>query len=78
MPPRKRVQSRETEQKEQPPDTREVGVPFGDNPQETAILLLAAAEETGRDQSVVRSSSGVFYVPADLAKQAGVEVMKDE
>ena len=42
-----------------------------------AILVLAAAEETGRDQSVVRTSSGVFYVPADLAEKAGVEVMKE-
>lgn len=56
---------------------REVAVPFGDNPSDTAVLLLAAAEETGRDQSVVRSSSGVFYVPADLAEKAGVEVMKE-
>jgi hypothetical protein len=56
---------------------REVAVPFGPNPPETAILLLAAAEETGRDQSVVRASTGVFYVPADLAARAGVEVMKE-
>jgi hypothetical protein len=46
-------------------------------PSRPQILLLAAAEETGRDQSVVRASTGVFYVPADLAEQAGVEVTKE-
>lgn len=72
MPPRKKKASDEASDGD-----REVAVPFGDNPSDTAVLLLAAAEETGRDQSVVRSSSGVFYVPADLAEKAGLEVMKE-
>lgn len=58
-------------------DDRIVTVPFGDNPSETATLLLAAAEESGADQFIVRTGTGVFYVPADLAEKAGVEVMKE-
>lgn len=60
-----------------PDDDQIVTVPFGDNASDTATLLLAAAEEQG-DQSVVRTGSGVFYVPAGIAKKAGVEVSKDD
>jgi len=53
----------------------QVVVPFGDNPQETAILLLDAAEKVHSDQSVVQTSpfSNGFQVPADVAKEAGLE-----
>lgn len=88
MPPRKKKPEPEQEtptpqEQETPPepeqdDSREVAVPFGDNPSDTATLLLAAAEESGVDQSVVRASSGTFYVPAGIAKKAGVEVQKDD
>lgn len=57
----------------EPVDTgpeEEVEVEFGDDPAETATLLLAAAEEAGVDQSVVRTGTGVFYVPASIAKKA--------
>lgn len=49
-----------------------VEVPFGDNPQETAQGLLAAAERLeGFQQSDVLSSSfGVFRVPQEVADEA--------
>src|SRR3954471_9000292 len=50
-----------------------VEVPFGDNPSETATLLLAAAEELGRDASEVRTSAGVFLVPEEIVQQVGAE-----
>ena len=86
MPPRKKKPEPETQAPPEPEpqpepdedDNREVAVPFGDNPSDTATLLLAAAEESGVDQSVVRASSGVFYVPAGVAKKAGVEPQKDD
>lgn len=48
-----------------------VEVPFGDNPSETATLLLAAAEELGIDQSVVQTNSeGAFVVPEKVRDKA--------
>jgi hypothetical protein len=47
----------------------DVQVPFGDNPGETATLLLAAAEELGLGQSVVRTSDSGFLVPEEVAKK---------
>lgn len=59
--------------------TDEVKVPYGEDAQETATLLLAAAEELGLDAYVVRTSSdGVFYVPDEVASKAKVEVEDDE
>ena len=51
-----------------------VEIPFGDNAQETATLLLAAAEES-KDHSAadVRTGTGVFIVPKELADKAGTE-----
>lgn len=66
----------EPEPDENENDDEVVAVPFGGNAAETATLLLAAAEEQG-DQGLVRTGTGVFYVPRGLAKKAGVEV-KDE
>lgn len=48
----------------------EVEVPYGKNPQETAILLLAAAEELGLPPAVVRTNPGVFIVPAEVNAKA--------
>ena len=53
--------------------SNEVQVEYGDSAKETATLLLAAAEESEQDASVVRTGNGVFYVPEDVAKKAGVE-----
>jgi len=61
-----------------PPDETPVTVPFGDNPGDTATLLIAAAEETGAGRFAVRTGTGVFYVPAHIAEKAGVEVKKDD
>ena len=47
----------------------EVEVPFK-NAQEQAVLPLAAAEELGRDPSVVRASTGGFLVPKDVHDKA--------
>lgn len=49
----------------------EVEIPFGDDPQETAILLLAAAEELDLEPFVVRTGEGVFLVPEAVADGAG-------
>jgi hypothetical protein len=51
-----------------------VEVPFGDNAQETATLLLAAAEES-KDHSAadVRTGTGYFIVPKELADNAGAK-----
>ena len=51
----------------------DVKVPYGDDPQETATLLLDAAEKEG-DQSVVKTTgSRSFLVPEAVAKAAGVD-----
>jgi hypothetical protein len=68
MPARKKA-APEPEPVDTGPD-EEVEVEFGENPAETATLLLAAAEEAGLDQSVVRTGTGVFYVPKSIADKA--------
>lgn len=58
----------------------DVQVPFGDNPSETATLLLAAAEKS-KDHSAddVRTGSfATFYVPEEIAKAAGVDYVDDD
>ena len=40
---------------------------------DTAVLLLAEAEKSGQDASVVRSADRTFYVPQELADAAGVD-----
>lgn len=55
-----------------------VEVPFGDDAQETAVLLLASAEELHEDQTIVRTGEGVFYVPADVAEHAGYAIEDEE
>jgi hypothetical protein len=57
----------------------DVTVPFGENAAETATLLLAAAEEAkDADASAVRTGSGVFIVPEEIAKSAGVDYESDD
>ena len=51
----------------------EVYVAYGDDAAETATLLLAAAEKEHEDQTLVRSVEGGFYVPKDVADEAGVD-----
>lgn len=53
--------------------TNVIEVPFGDNASETATLLLAAAEELGRDASEVRTTAGAFLVPEEIVVQVGAE-----
>jgi hypothetical protein len=48
----------------------QVEVPFGENPSETATLLLAAAEELGLDQGVVGTVEGGFLVPSEVNDKA--------
>ncbi len=69
MPPRKRAQ------KPPPPpaEDEQVEVEFGENPGETATLLLAAAEELHGDQSLVGTGTGVFRVPKSVADKAGLK-----
>ena len=48
-----------------------VEVPFSANNEETAVLLLAAAEELDLDPAVaVRTSEGNFVVPKEVADKA--------
>lgn len=49
---------------------RSTEVPFGDNPSDTAVLLLAAAEELGLGASAVKTGTGVFIVPTEVAEKA--------
>jgi hypothetical protein len=48
----------------------EVTVPFGDNTADNAVLLLAAAEELGLGQEVVRTTEGSFVVPKEVHDKA--------
>ena len=48
----------------------QVEVPFGENPSETATLLLAAAEELDLDQRVVGTVEGGFLVPSEVNDKA--------
>lgn len=51
-----------------------VKIPFGDDPRETALLLLGAAEDEGLEQEIVRTDGeGNFYAPREVAEAAGVE-----
>lgn len=57
------------------PDDEFVGGLSSDN----AVLLLAAAEELGLDQSVVRTSTdgeGGFYAPPEVVKKATASAKK--
>jgi hypothetical protein len=49
----------------------QVEVPFGDDAGDTAVLLLAAAEDLGLDPGVVKTNSdGSFVVPKEVADKA--------
>jgi len=47
-----------------------VEVPFDDDTKDTAVLLLAAAEDLGLDPSTVRTGEGVFIVPKEVHDKA--------
>jgi hypothetical protein len=48
----------------------QVEVPFGDNPSDQAVLLLAAAEDLGLDADVVRTAEGAFVVSQEVHDKA--------
>jgi len=48
----------------------DVQVPFDDNTQDNAVLLLAAAEDLGLDPDVVRTYEGGFTVPKEVHDKA--------
>lgn len=50
-----------------------VRIAYGDSAQDTAVQLLAAAEELGYEAWIVRHSDGDFYAPVDVAKKAGLD-----
>lgn len=58
--------------------SNEVEVPFGENPSDTAVLLLEAAEKKGLDASVVRTGSRVFYAPEEVVQEAGLSEDDDK
>jgi hypothetical protein len=47
-----------------------IEIPFGSTTSDDAVLLLAAAEKLGLDQSVVATKTGAFVVPEEVAKEA--------
>lgn len=51
----------------------DVFVPFGDSAQDTAVLLLDAAESAELPADVVRTTDGGFVVDEELAKSAAVD-----
>lgn len=56
-----------------------VTVPFGDDPRETSILLLGAAEDLELGRRVVRTDgAGNFLAPREVADKAGVEYESDD
>jgi hypothetical protein len=64
---------KKTEPPPTPADDEQVEVDFGDNPSDTATLLLAAAEELHGDQSIVGTGANVFLVPKSVADKAGLK-----
>lgn len=55
-----------------------VKVAYGENAEETAVLLLAAVEEAGLPASVVTTGSfGHFFAPESVAQAAGVDYEVD-
>lgn len=50
--------------------SEEVAVEFGDSASDTAVLLLAAAQELDLPADVVRVGNGEFLVPEEVAKKA--------
>ena len=59
-------------------EIKDVEVPFGEKSADDAVLLLEAAEKIYDDQSVVRTVTGAFLVPEDVAKKAGVKYDKPD
>lgn len=56
-----------------------VTIPFGDNAQDTAVLLLAAVEDLDLSPAVVTTGSfGNFFAPREVADAAGVDYIDDD
>lgn len=56
-----------------------VTIPFGENAENTAVLLLAAAQEMDLPASVITTGSfGNFYAPEEVADKAGVDYVADD
>jgi hypothetical protein len=77
-PPRKKKAQTEPAPKTEdkpvaPAEDKQVEVDFGDDASETAVLLLAAAEELHGDQSIVGTGTNVFLVPQSVADKAGLK-----
>lgn len=54
----------------------DVRVPYGEDAEEIAIRLLAAAEDLGLERQVVRTQSyNVFLVPEEVAEAADVQYL---
>lgn len=53
--------------------SKDVRVPFTKDNGDTATLLLAEAEGHEQGAAVVRTGSGYFLVPEEVAKSAGVD-----
>ncbi len=74
MPPRKKREPKPQPEPETtaPADDEWVEIDFGDDPSETAVLLLAAAEELHGDQTIVGTGTGYFRAPKSVADKAGL------
>jgi hypothetical protein len=56
-----------------------VKIPFGDDPRETALFLLAAAEDADLDRRIVRTDGeGHFLAPREIAEAAGLDYESDD
>ena len=55
-----------------------VEVPFGGEARDRAILLLAAAEDLGKDPQAVQTRTGSFYVDSEVAEKAGLSTRKSD
>ena len=47
-----------------------IEVPLGNNATDTAVLLLAAAQELGLPPAVITTTSGAFQVPQEVHDRA--------
>lgn len=56
-----------------------VKVPFGDDPRETALLLLGAAEASEYGQEIVRTDGdGNFLAPREVVEDSDVDYEDDD
>jgi hypothetical protein len=55
-----------------------VEVPFEGQAKDRAILLLAAAEDLGKDPQAIQTRTGSFYVDPEVAEKAGLSTRKSD